>query len=248
MWDNSGMAQTMITTSGSSILLYDAAVVDTVDPHWFEPGYWESRGAVLRRVAGRGSVWIVQQGPDQWVLRHYHRGGIIARLIEDHYLWLGLRRTRAYREWHLLAELRHLGLPVPQPIAARITRQGWAYHSDIITRYLPETRPLSALLKEEQASGVEWSRIGSMLSRFHEQGVCHPDLTAHNILLDTGGNPFLVDFDNCRFRPPGRWRNAGVRRLQRSLRKVALESGTQFNAEAWAELESAYRAGLGSPL
>lgn len=242
------MAQTMIITSGSSILLYDAAIVDTVDPLWFEPSYWESRDAVLQRVAGRGSVWIVRHGSSQWVLRHYHRGGVVARLIEDHYLWLGLRRTRAYREWHLLAELWRLGLPVPQPIAARITRQGWVYDSDIITRYLPETRPLSALLKEELASSVDWSRIGRMLSRFHEQGVYHPDLTAHNILLDAAGNPFLVDFDNCRFRPPGRWRDAGVRRLQRSLRKVALESGTQFNADAWAELESAYRTGLGSPL
>ena len=39
-----------------------------------------------------------------------------------------------------------------------------------------------------------------------------------------------------------------MRRLQRSLRKVALESGTQFDAAAWDQLETAYRQDLGSPL
>ena len=242
------MAQATIMHSGPSVLLYDSAFIDSPDPRWFEPGYWESRGAVIEQLTGRGSVRIVRHESDRWVLRHYHRGGIVARLIEDHYLWLGLRRTRAYREWHLLAELWRLGLPVPQPIAARITRHGFAYESDIITRYLPATRPLAAYLKEEQAGRIDWSRVGRMLSRFHEHGVCHPDLTAHNILLDATGNPFLVDFDNCRFRPPGRWRDAGMRRLQRSLRKVALESGTQFDAAAWDQLETAYRQDLGSPL
>jgi 3-deoxy-D-manno-octulosonic acid kinase len=162
-------------------------------------------------------------------------------VIEDHYLWLGLKRTRAYREWHLLAQLRALDLPVPQPLAARIVRYGWLYRSDIITRFLPETRPLSALLKDEQDAAVDWASIGKMLARFHREGVCHPDLTAHNILLDARRTPFLVDFDNCRFRPPGAWRDAGIRRLQRSLRKVALESGTRFDHSGWDALESAYR-------
>ena len=31
-----------------------------------------------------------------------------------------------------------------------------------------------------------------------------------------------------------------VDRLQRSLRKVALETGTEFDAAAWAEVEAGY--------
>jgi 3-deoxy-D-manno-octulosonic acid kinase len=238
------MSEAKIRRFGNAIVLYEATGAE-VDPQWFEPAFWEARGAVHGRLSGRGAVIVVQHGAERWVLRHYHRGGLVARLIEDHYLWLGLARTRAYREWHLLAQLARAGLPVPRPIAARIVREGWSYYSDIITRYLPSTRPLSALLKEEQNDGVEWARIGRMVAGFHRHGVSHPDLTAHNILLDDEKIPFLVDFDNCRLRRPGSWREAGLRRLQRSLRKVALESGTRFDAEAWSELETAYRAELG---
>jgi 3-deoxy-D-manno-octulosonic acid kinase len=81
-----------------------------------------------------------------------------------------------------------------------------------------------------------------MLRAVHDHGVDHPDLTAHNILLDPRGVVFLVDFDNANVRPPGRWRRAGVERLRRSLRKVALETGTEFDPAAWRELEAGYEA------
>jgi 3-deoxy-D-manno-octulosonic acid kinase len=85
-----------------------------------------------------------------------------------------------------------------------------------------------------------------MIRAVHDRGVDHPDLTAHNVLLDGGGNCFLVDFDNARVNPPGEWRRAGLERFNRSLRKVALETGTEFDAEAWRELESGYATPRGS--
>jgi 3-deoxy-D-manno-octulosonic acid kinase len=81
-----------------------------------------------------------------------------------------------------------------------------------------------------------------MVRAVHDHGVDHPDVTAHNILLDDRGDVFLVDFDNAHSRPPGEWRRLGVERLQRSLRKVALETGTTFDADAWRELRRAYDA------
>jgi 3-deoxy-D-manno-octulosonic acid kinase len=81
-----------------------------------------------------------------------------------------------------------------------------------------------------------------MVRSVHEQGVDHPDLTAHNILLDDHGGVFLVDFDNARVKPAGAWRHAGMERLKRSLRKVALETGTEFDASAWREIEAGYGA------
>ena len=41
-------------------------------------------------------------------------------------------------------------------------------------------------------------------------------------------------------KPPGPWQRAGVERLQRSLRKVAVETGTEYDAAAWAEIEAGY--------
>jgi 3-deoxy-D-manno-octulosonic acid kinase len=80
-----------------------------------------------------------------------------------------------------------------------------------------------------------------MVRTVHEHGVDHPDLTAHNILLDDRNEVFLVDFDNARIRPAGGWQRLGVERLQRSLRKVALETGTPFDAAAWLQLEQGYK-------
>ncbi|HEY0633890.1 MAG TPA: lipopolysaccharide kinase InaA family protein, partial [Gammaproteobacteria bacterium] len=64
------------------------------------------------------------------------RGGLIAKLVADRYLWSGIEATRAWREWRLLAELCSEGFPVPQPIAARVIREGLFYRADIVTRRL----------------------------------------------------------------------------------------------------------------
>jgi tRNA A-37 threonylcarbamoyl transferase component Bud32 len=76
----------------------------------------------------------------------------------------------------------------------------------------------------------------------HSHGVDHPDLTAHNVLLDDAGKAFLVDFDNAQRKPPGDWSRLGMERFNRSLRKVALETGTEFDSAAWAEIVAAYAA------
>ena len=65
-------------------------------------------------------------------------------------------------------------------------------------------------------------------------------LDVYGVLLDGSGNCFLVDFDNAEFKPPGPWQRLGMERFNRSLRKVALETGTEFDAAAWAELEAGY--------
>jgi hypothetical protein len=51
---------------------------------------------------------------------------------------------------------------------------------------------------------------------------------------------FLVDFDNARLRLPGPWSRLGVARFERSLRKVALETGTEFDAHAWELVRRGY--------
>jgi 3-deoxy-D-manno-octulosonic acid kinase len=229
-----------IQETATGALLYDAARRARAEEQWFEHDHWAAADAILQETSGRGSVLVVRHAAETWVLRHYHRGGFVARLVSDHYLWLGLERTRAFREWRLLARLHAAGLPVPDPIAARVVRTGAIYTADIITTYLTETRKLSAFIADGRPPAECWSRIGAMLRDFHDHGVDHPDLTAHNILLDPHGGLFLVDFDNARLRRPGPWARAGVQRFKRSLRKVALETGTDFDEDAWREVEAAY--------
>jgi 3-deoxy-D-manno-octulosonic acid kinase len=235
------MAEPKVLQSGRHAILYDGALAETATPAWFDAVEWQAAGAVALETSGRGSVSIVKHGDDTWVLRHYRRGGFVARVIDDHYLWLGLEQTRAFREWRLLQRLHAASLPVPKPVAAHVYRTGVIYTADIITSYLPDTHKLSWFIGQGRVPAGCWSAVGRMVRAVHAHGVDHPDLTAHNILLDDGGRVFLVDFDNARLRPAGDWRRLGVERLQRSLRKVALETGTDFDSTAWAELEAAYK-------
>lgn len=233
-------AEEKLVADGPHLMLVGADRVEAPIAGWFDAGEWRRAGAVAIETSGRGAVLIVAHGSETWVLRHYRRGGLVARLIDDHYLWLGAERVRAFREWRLLRELHAAGLPVPSPVAAHVYRTGVIYTADIITSYLPDTRKLSWFIEQGRVPADSWRRIGAMIGAVHEHGVDHPDLTAHNVLLDEAGKPFLVDFDNAHRKPPGAWRRLGMQRFNRSLRKVALETGTEFDSSAWAKVEAGY--------
>jgi 3-deoxy-D-manno-octulosonic acid kinase len=229
-----------VVIAGRHAVLYSAGLAEPADASWFDAAHWQRGGDVALETSGRGAVLIVRHGSERWVVRHYHRGGLVARFVADHYVWFGLDNTRAFREWRLLRRLRAVGLPVPNPIAAHVYRTGPIYTADIITTYLADTRKLSEFISEGAVPAQCWRQVGRMIRAVHAHGVDHPDLTAHNILLDASGSLFLVDFDNARVKPPGGWQRAGVERLQRSLRKVALETGTDFDPAAWEEIEAGY--------
>jgi len=212
------------------------------DPAWFDRPAWEAQGAHRHTSTGRAPVLICEAGMETWVLRHYSRGGLVARLIEDHYFWHGLVRTRAWRELRILVQMRDWNLPVPEPVAAWVVRRGLAYQADIITVYIPQTHALSALLRGDSVPESLWQKIGRMLAEFHDFGVDHPDITAHNILVDSDMRPFLVDFDNAVIRPRGAWQKRGLARFQRSLRKVAMETGTEFSPAQWRIVEAGYHS------
>ncbi len=234
------MSDVRVVVDGRHVMLAGAELRETPEGQWFDAEAWRRGGAVAIETSGRGQVLIVPHGGDTWVLRHYRRGGLVARIVDDHYLWLGAERTRAFREWRLLRELRSAGLPVPNPVAAHVHRTGAIYTADIITSYLQDTQKLSAYIAQGRLPAECWRRVGAMIRAVHDHGVDHPDLTAHNVLLDATGNAFLVDFDNARVKPPGAWQHLGLERFNRSLRKVALETGTEFDAAAWRELAAGY--------
>lgn len=236
------MAEPVIGRRGNTVTIHDPARHPDFDDRVFDRDWWSSEGARSHSITGRAGVLMLDHGDETWVYRHYHRGGLMARLVYDEYLWTGAERSRPVREWRVLSQLGRLSLPAPEPVAARAVRSGAIYRADILTVLLPDTVPLSSRIGEVWQDAALWSAIGAMVAGFHKAGCDHPDLTAHNILLDSARKPYLVDFDNARIRPPGSWREAGVARLQRSLRKVAGETGTTFSDAAWRELVTAYDA------
>ena len=209
---------------------------------WFEPGFWQARHAVVAEARGRGQTWIVREGARELVLRHYRRGGLIAKLSRDRYVWLGESATRPFRELVLLARMLAAGLPVPAPVAARYLRHGRTWSGDILVAFLPQTQTLAQRLSSGSVSLQTWAEIGRMLARFHAFGVCHTDLNAHNVLLRGPVQTWLIDFDGASVRKPGLWRDANLVRLRRSLEK--LNDGPaagRFDEPQWHCLLTAYR-------
>lgn len=220
-------------------LLYDPALVAAPGPD-FIPSLWRHAPAG-QAERGRAPVVFVAAPAGEWAVRHYRRGGLYGRFVPDSYAWLGVERTRCVREWRMLARLHALGLPVPRPVAAAWRRRGLWYRADLVTRRIPGARPLSSRLRAGAAP--DWRGIGAMIWRFHDVGAGHADLNAHNIVLDVAGTPWLLDFDKARFRSAGPWRDESLARLERSLRKVAQESGAPpFDAAGWAALLEGYGA------
>ena len=187
----------------------------------FDAEFWRLRGELIDVTRGRGSAWFVASGVRQWALRHYRRGGFIARFSQDRYVWAGEDRVRAFAEWRLLELLSRRGLPVPKPVAARYQRSGLLYRCDLITQRIVGARPLSETLKDGAISESTWHAVGAAVAELHRAGVDHADLNAHNVLLDTRGVVSVIDFDRGRLRAPGAWALRNLRRLRRSLGKVS---------------------------
>lgn len=239
-WYGAGVSRIEIVRRGRATVLFDGATYPEFDPSVFDDRGWHSDRTLAHTKTGRGGVRMLERGNETWVRRHYHRGGLVARLVYDHYLWRGLDRSRPARELRLLATMRDLELPVPAPVAGRVVLGGLIYRADLISVLLPGTYPLSNGIAAADVDPAVWPRIGSMLARFHGARVDHPDLTAHNILLDAAGQPYLLDFDNARLRDDAGWQDARIARLHRSLNKVALETGTTFDPNGWDALFDAY--------
>lgn len=190
-------------------------------PELFDRERWAARGALRDAPGGRGAIAYLDDGRDGLVLRRYRRGGLAARLAHDRYLWLGEARTRAWRELNLLHTLHSMGLPVPAPVAARYQRSGCTYQAELVTVRLPCSRSLAECWLAGEVGEEGWRAAGRCLRRFHDAGVQHADLNAHNLMLGAGGAVWLLDFDRGRLRRPGRWRYRVLARLARSLDKLS---------------------------
>lgn len=236
------MMQEWVHSDTSGAILFDASVSPQVGHDWFAPEYWRERDALRMQAGGRGGVAIVLTPVGECVLRHYHRGGLVASLMGDRYLWLGASRTRPFREFRLLAEITRLGLPGPLVVAARYCRRGLVYSADLITRRIAAVQTLAECLATRRLDTELAEKVGALVARFHRAGIWHADLNAHNVLVAPDGL-YLIDFDRGRLRAPGvAWQQSNLRRLRRSLLKLgaAGEGEAAFEATIWQPLLHRY--------
>lgn len=220
-------------------MLYDASCCSQPDGRIFDCDAWRARGGLEETAGGRGTVAFLRDGEHRWVLRHYRRGGLVARVLDDTYFYTGAARTRSFREFRLLRTLCEWDLPVPRPVAARYQRRGLLYRADLVTEELPTRRTLAQALAAAPLAVSTWREVGACIGSLHARGVHHADLNAHNLLIGEDATVYVLDFDRGRVRPRGTWEAAVLERLHRSLVKVcATLPPDRFDGQAWAELRA----------
>ena len=240
--------QEQLREDANGAILFDATASPQVDADWFAPEHWRRHGALRLQAGGRGGVQLIATPAGECVLRHYRRGGMVAALMGDRYLWRGADATRCFAEFRLLAEVARLGLPGPAPVAARYQRQGMFYRADLITRCIADAQTLAGCLAAGRLNAELARETGALVARFHRAGIWHADLNAHNVLV-TPLALYLIDFDRGRLRVPARgWRLANLERLHRSLLKLgaAAQGEAAFRASIWTPLIDAYEASFGA--
>jgi len=216
---------------------YNPHQIESFTPDIFDSEYWQSQGLVVGTATGRGTTYFVQHETGQWVLRHYYRGGLIGKIFNDGFVYLGIDNTRAALEYQLLNTMHDLGLPVPEPIAYRVMRHGLYYRCDLITTRIINSQDLVAVLSKAPLTDKQWRKIGRCIAQFHQHGIYHHDLNSHNILLDDNEKIWLIDFDRGEKRPVKQsWQQANISRLHRSFRKEK----TRLSTFHWQESDWQY--------
>lgn len=230
---------------GKSVIVYDDTLIDHLEEDLFQLSRWPDAPVVPGYSGGRGKTLFIEHDRQHWVLRHYHRGGVVGRFLNDEFLFLGHERTRPIMEWQLLDRIYAAGLPVPQPVAARYVRRGLIYSADLISVRLPNVEPLSSHLRRERIPENTWRHVGETVALFHRANIYHADLTAHNIQIDNQGQLYLLDFDRGRImHAQGSWMADNMSRLKRSLTKISAGQEIEFTDRQWAYIQDAYRSQL----
>src|SRR5690606_33163003 len=158
-------------------------------------------------------------------------------------------RTRSFAEWRLLARLRALELPVPQPVAARYVRRGLPYTADLITQMLENTITLAQALVDARVAGDGGPQVGRTRAGCHREGVHRADLNPHSLsraaasAQTSGSEPpvHLREFCRGRIRARGAWEADVLAHLRRSLEKVSAQAGKPFEEGQWGWLMEGYR-------
>jgi 3-deoxy-D-manno-octulosonic acid kinase len=217
---------------------------------------WAAGSPGRRAYSGRGAAWGVS-GPDgDWVVRHYRRGGAVARLLGDAYIRVG--EPRPFRELRASAAARSRGVPSPEVVAVVVYPAGVVYRADIATRLVPDSADLAETTlgdarQDEPARVAAWRAAGSLLRAAFDAGIHHADLNLRNILIardETGaGDPtaLLIDLDRATVvegAASGRARARMLNRLHRSRRKIEAEMGRSAGAAELAAFEAALSGGV----
>ncbi|AHG63597.1 3-deoxy-D-manno-octulosonic acid kinase [Advenella mimigardefordensis] len=198
----------------------------------FTPRTWGDKATKVSD-GGRNTAWYLDTPWGEAVLRHYHRGGLIGRFVDERYLWVSEEITRSFAEFALLNEMHAQGLPVPRAMAASYQRRGVTYRAAIMTERLRNTISLAQAISQAGPASIKLIEpVSAAIRQLHDANVYHADLNAHNILVDDVQKIWLIDFDkSSRRNMTAALRQQSLERLGRSLQKLLGEQGVIFSGQ-----------------
>lgn len=178
-----------------------------------EPGAGEARAAVVKR---------------------FQRGGPLAAWHD---------RARARREFEMLRWLTVRGVSVPEPLGLERTAGGW----EVRMRAIDGARTLEQVWRAGEAReggpGNACARgLGRLIAALHDSGVAHPDPHPGNVLVDSLGRLFALDFHKAR---RARWSAARLAAQWSALEATAREL---LPRPLRARVLAAYRRALSASL
>ncbi len=198
----------------------------------FTPRTWGDKASKVSD-GGRNTAWYVSTPWGEAVLRHYHRGGLVGRFVDERYVWVSEEATRSFQEFDLLNAMHAEGLPVPRAMAAAYQRRGVTYRAAIMTERLENTVSLAQAISRAGPASIHLvAPVAAAIRQLHDAGVYHADLNAHNILVDDSQKIWLIDFDkSSRKTMTASLREQSLERLGRSLQKLLGEQGVIFSGQ-----------------
>ena len=123
---------------------------DNFSSKLFNIDYISKEGLIKSVTDGRGKALELQYENKRYFLKHYIRGGLVAKVSYDKYILGSLASTRAVKEYNFLNIMNEKGLPVPQAAALQIIMSRFTYKADLITRKIENEGTLYEFIKNKK--------------------------------------------------------------------------------------------------
>lgn len=245
------MSIQVVQHNKQTLWLSPQAIELGIDYQYFNPEYLKAEALLTNTAEGRGTVYFFKphiNASISLVLRHFYRGGLIGKILNDQFVYTGAKNSRSAKEMKILTLLQQHKVNVPAPIAARIVKSGIIYTADIITQAI-SSQELHELLLCHAVENDVWFNVGQQIRAMHNAQVCHYDINVKNVLLSKSNTDmkqvYLIDFDKCLVRAGEHWKPSNLQRFLRSIQKQqSLFPHYNFSEDNWQALLKGYQTSI----
>jgi 3-deoxy-D-manno-octulosonic acid kinase len=172
-------------------------------------------------LGGRNEFLRIElRGVGRVVIKNYSRGGIIRHFNKRTYLKMG--RPRCESEYNFMHYLKKFNISSPEPVAFAF-EGGFFYHAWLVTKEIQEAQTLAELsLKDLRSTQIALEELERQIGLMINNNILHVDLHPGNVLIDSSGEIYIIDFDKARIKSKysrARLRKIYSKRWKRSILK-----------------------------